>query len=179
MQVLDTLTTRTVIIGNSGSGKTTLAESLAALANVPAIDLDLLHWTGDGYGLKREEAVARQMASDVAERPEWVIEGVYGWLAEVAIPRATALIWLDVPWSLCREGLLRRGLRRGGTEAEFAELLTWAEAYWDRKTSSSFAGHSRLFEDFPRAKLRLRNRQEVHHLLADVRAELVQTQAVS
>ena len=26
-----------------------------------------------------------------------LFEGVFGWLAEVAVPRATTLIWLDVP----------------------------------------------------------------------------------
>ena len=44
--------------------------------------------------------------------------------------------------------------------------MAWAEAYWERTTLSSFAGHSRLFEDFPRAKRRLRNREEVDQLLA-------------
>ena len=177
--MLEAFRTRTVVIGNSGSGKSTLAEGLAALANVPATDLDLLHWEGDGYGVKRDEAVARQMAFEVAARPGWVIEGVYGRLAEVAIPRATALIWLDVPWSTCREGLLGRGMRRGGTEVEFAKLMAWAEAYWERKTPSSFAGHSRLFEDFPRAKFRLQNREGVRRLLADLRAEAVRTKALS
>jgi adenylate kinase family enzyme len=171
--------TRTVIIGNSGSGKSTLAEGLAALANVPAIDLDLLHWEGDGYGVKRDAAVTREMVHEAAAQSAWVMEGVYGWLAEVAIARATALIWLDVPWSLCREGLLGRGMRRGGTEVELAKLMAWAEAYWERTTSSSFAGHSRLFGDFPRTKLRLRNREEVHQLLADVRAEAVRTKDLS
>jgi adenylate kinase family enzyme len=85
-------TSRTIVIGNSGSGKSTLAASLAALANVPAIDLDLLDWEGHGYGSKREEAVAREMVREAAVAPGWVIEGVYGWLAEVALPRATALI---------------------------------------------------------------------------------------
>ena len=171
--------TRTLIIGNSGSGKSTLAEKLAGLAKVPAIDLDLLRWEGEGYGVKRDRTVARQMAFEAAARPGWVIEGVYGWLAEVAIPRATALIWLDVPWILCRESLLGRGMRRGGTEVEFATLMAWAEAYWERTTSSSFAGHSRLFGDFPRTKLRLRNREGVRRLLADLRAEAVRTKALS
>jgi len=175
--MLEPFKQRTVIIGNSGSGKSTLAEALAVLANVPAIDLDLLHWTGDGYGVKREEAVARQMAMEVAAGPGWIIEGVYGWLAEVTIPRATALIWLDLPWSVCRDGLLARGVRRGGTDADFAELLTWAQAYYDRQTSSAFSGHSRLFEEFPRTKLRLRTREEVQHLLVDLRAENLQPEA--
>ena len=72
--------------------------------------------------------MARQKVADLAATQRWVIEGVYGWLAEVAVPRATALMWLDVSWDVCREGLLARGLRCGGTEADFAELLRWAEA---------------------------------------------------
>lgn len=172
--MLEAFKTRTVIIGNSGSGKSTLAGGLAALAVVPAIDLDLLHWAGDGYGVKREEAVARRMALEVAAKPGWILEGVYGWLAEVALPRATALIWLDVPWSTCREGLLARGVRRGGTEADFAELMVWAEAYWERRTSSSFAGHSRLFDQFSGHKLRLRSRQEADRLLVDLKAAKVE-----
>ena len=95
---------------------------------------------------------------------------MYGWLAEVVVPRATALIWLDIPWEVCREGLLARGQRRRGTEADFSELLKWAEAYWDRQTPTSFAGHQRLFEDFSAAKFRIRARKEADHILADLTA---------
>jgi adenylate kinase family enzyme len=163
-------TQRTVVIGNSGSGKSTLAGRLAALTGVPAIDLDLLHWEGNGYGVKREEAVARQMVREAAAQPRWVVEGVFGRLAEEAVPRATALIWLDLPWSVCRDSLLARGQRRGGTEADFAALLSWAEAYWQRQTPSSFAGHLRLFEGYAGSKRRFRDRQEVQLFLDELRA---------
>jgi hypothetical protein len=95
---------------------------------------------------------------------------VYGWLAEAAVPRATALIWLDISWDVCREGLLARGQRRAGTEADFAELLKWAEAYGDRQTPTSFKGPQRLFEAFSAGKLRIRSRKEADHLLADLTA---------
>jgi hypothetical protein len=111
------------------------------------------------------------MVSEVAAGPSWVIEGVYGWLAEIALPRATALIWLDFPWAVCRDGLLARGPRRGATEQDTEDLLTWAEAYWSRQTPSSFAGHSRLFRDFSGAKLTLHSREQVAQLLAELRAE--------
>jgi adenylate kinase family enzyme len=169
--MLEAFKRRTVIIGNSGSGKSTIAQRLAAVAGVPAIEMDLLHWEGKGYGTKREEAVARQLVQEAASRAGWVIEGVYGWLAEVAIPRATGLIWLDIPWRVCRDGLLARGQRRGGTEADFAALMTWAEAYWQRQTASSFAGHFRLFERFSGAKCRFRDRQEIQSFLAELRVE--------
>lgn len=153
---------RTVIIGNCGSGKSVFAGSLAALTHIPATDLDSLHWEHDGY--KRDEESAKRLVREAGAAPRWIIEGVFGWLAEIAIPRATALIWLDLPWSVCREGLLARG-QRGGNEAGFADLLAWSAAYWDRKTSSSFEGHYRLFESFAGIKLRLRDRGEVRQLL--------------
>src|SRR6266436_8697460 len=148
----ESLVERTVIIGNSGSGKSTLAEAIASLVHIPVIDLDLLHWEQDGYGTKRHEDVARQMAFHVSNQPRWIIEGVFGWLAEVALPKATALVWLDFPWSLCRAGLLARGPRRGATDQDDVELLKWAETYWNRQTPSSFADHSRMFANFPGTK---------------------------
>lgn len=162
---------RTIIIGNSGAGKSNLAEHFAALIPGRAVDLDLLHWEDDGRGPKRDENAARALVRDIAAGPAWVIEGVYGWLVEEAFPRATALIWLDLPWSACRQGLLARGQRRGGTATEFADLLKWAEAYWDRTTPSSFAGHARLYEAFAGIKQRLQTRDEVAGFLARLRGD--------
>lgn len=169
------LTERTVVIGNSGSGKSTLAEAVANLARIPAIDLDLLHWEDGGYGLKRDEDIARKMVLDISDQPRWIIEGAFGWLAEVALPKATALIWLDFPWSVCRAGLLARGLRRGATNHDAAELTKWAEAYWTRQTASSFAGHSKMFNDFSGTKLRLESREQVAQLLEDLRVSMTNT----
>ena len=113
------------------------------------------------------------MTLEVSTQPLWIIEGVYGWLAEIALPRATALIWLDFPWSLCRAGLLARSPRRGATDQDTVELLKWAETYWNRQTPSSFAGHSRMFANFPSTKFRLETREQATILLADLRACMV------
>ena len=168
-QMFESLSRRTVIVGNSGAGKSAFAENLSALVHVPVIDLDLLNWEGDGYGRKRDNDAARRMTLEVSARPLWIIEGVYGWLAESALPRATALIWLDFQWSLCRAGLLARSPRRGATDQDGVELLKWAETYWNRQTSSSFAGHSRMFNNFPGTKFRLEGRKQAALLLADLR----------
>ena len=96
MDLFGALQQRTVIIGNSGSGKSTLAGHLAAWLHVPVVDLDALHWVDAGYGQKRDEEITRGLVVDAAAHPRWIMEGVYGWLAEVAMPRATALIWLDL-----------------------------------------------------------------------------------
>ena len=160
-----TLGSRVVIVGNSGSGKSTLARELAQRIGAPAIDLDHIHWQGR-VGVKREENLATEMVVDVASKPRWIVEGVYGWLAAAALPFATTLIWLDLPWRECSEGLARRGPWKGATADEHEDFLKWAEAYWQRQTSSSFAGHLALFENFAGPKLRLRSRSEIDTLLA-------------
>ena len=166
MSLRKALGQRTVVIGNSGSGKSFFAESLGTLVNASVVDLDLLHWEGPGFGVKRNEELAKQMVSGAAADSLWIIEGVYGWLAEVALPKATALVWLDLPWSICRQSLLARGLRREESEESFAALLKWSEEYWDRRTSSSFIGHLNLFDEFSGEKVRLRERDEVQDLLS-------------
>ena len=149
---------RLVVIGNSGAGKSSLATRIAAARALPACDLDRLHWHADGR--KRAEAEARALVAEAAAGDAWIIEGVYGWLAEVALPRATALVWLDLPWAACRDGLLQRGLRRGMTLDDQAALMAWAEDYWTRTTPSSHAGHARLYRAFAGPKARLRTRDE-------------------
>ena len=90
--MIESLKLRTLIIGNSGSGKSSLAGRLGALFQAPTFDLDLIHWKDDGFGAKQDEDVARQKVMDLAETQRWIIEGVHGWLVEVATPRATTLI---------------------------------------------------------------------------------------
>jgi adenylate kinase family enzyme len=159
------LGSRVVIIGNSGSGKSTLAKALAGYIAVPAIDLDPIHWQ-DKVGVKRNEARATAMVVELAGKPEWIIEGVYGWLAAAALPFATSLIWLDLPWAVCSEGLSRRGPCKSAAAGEHEAFLQWAEAYWQRQTSTSFSGHLALFENFAGSKLRLRSREEIDALPA-------------
>jgi adenylate kinase family enzyme len=159
------LGSRVLIIGNSGSGKTTLALELARRMGAPSTDLDRIHWQ-DAVGNKREENLAADMVLEVAREARWVIEGVYGSLAGTALPFASSLIWLDLPWSVCIEGLSRRGPWEGATVGEHEAFLQWAEAYWQRETPSSFAGHLRLFEKFSGPKRRLVSRREIDALLA-------------
>lgn len=157
---------RLLVVGNSGSGKSTLSERITRLTSQPVFDLDLVHWQEDGR--KRDEDASRDAVRTIIAAPSWIVEGVYGWLAEIAIPRATALIWTDLSWPECRNGLLRRGLRRGMTEANQHALLSWAEAYWLRSTPSSAIGHARLFAAFAGEKVRLSTRQEVGEFLSRV-----------
>jgi adenylate kinase family enzyme len=153
---------RILIIGNSGSGKTTLARAVSDSHQHPLIGLDQIHWEEGGFARKRDEQEARRLTRDAAAGECWVMEGVYGWLAEEAMPRVQSLLWLDLPWAACRAGLLARK----ADQAFDGDMLLWAEHYWIRETSSSFAGHLRLYDDFTGDKLRLRGREDVAAFIA-------------
>ena len=150
---------RWVVIGNSGVGKSHFAARIGALLQLPVCDLDLVHWRANGR--KRDEAEAYSCIYATASGPRWVIEGVYGWLVEPALIRASALVWLDLHWDVCSDGLMQRGLRRGMTAADQEALRAWAQAYWTRTSSSSFSGHEQLYLAYAGAKERLRTRAQV------------------
>lgn len=156
---------RTLIIGNSGSGKSWLANALSERWACAAIDLDDLHWEPGGYGVRRDKQQAARDVTAVAEVDAWVIEGVYGWLADFAMPRVTTLIWLDFPVEECLANLNHRGLRGGGDTQAFRELLEWASAYRERDSSSSWVGHKQIYDSFSGPKFRLTSRSDLDALM--------------
>jgi hypothetical protein len=167
--MITTLGPRIVIIGNSGSGKSTLAKALeACVGGGEVVDLDRVHWQ-DKVGSKRDADQAKAMVAGFAAKPRWIIEGVFGWLAEVALPSATSLIWLDMPWNVCRENLALRGPWPGASVDEHADFLGWAEDYWRRSTPSSFSGHLALFETFKGTRQRLIARSAIAEVMDGAR----------
>ena len=157
---------RTVILGNGGSGKSWLAGRLARSLGSQAIDLDEVHWLPGGYNARRDPAEAGAAVRKRAAADRWIIEGVYGWLAAEALPRATALLLLDFPEDECVENVQARGTRRGGDEASHMALIAWIQEYRTRQNSNSFKGHSELFDAFTGPKARLKSR-------ADLEAQVV------
>lgn len=152
-------TSRLVVIGNSGLGKSTLATRLAKHAGLVVHHLDPVRWSTPGVRREADEATA--MVRGIAASRGWIVEGVFGWLAEVALPAADGLVWLDLPWEECRAGILRRGPAQEGSVEAHAELLVWAGGYWTRTTSSSSAGHAALYDTFPRWKRRVGDRGQL------------------
>jgi adenylate kinase family enzyme len=146
--------TRAVVIGNSGSGKSTVAERIGAALSLPTHDLDVLHWRPDGR--ERDEGEAKALVAEVAATTGWVIEGVWASLLDVALVRATVLVWLDLSWDECREWLLQRGPHYGMNPNDHDTLRAWANAHRDR-----LAGQAQLYNGFGGQKIRLATRHEV------------------
>ena len=145
---------RTVIIGNSGSGKTWLARQLGSQLGVPVVHLDEIFWLPGGFDAKRDPAQVSQIISREKAATTWIVEGVYGDLASEFLTAAQTLIWLDLPWPVCKLRLEARGseskshLNHAQTEGGLKALIAWAEGYSSRQGSGGRALHASLFELF-------------------------------
>ncbi len=165
---------RIVIIGNSGSGKTWLAKSLAEKASVSVMHLDEVFWLPNGFNEQRDPTEVSRLIDSKKDKPVWIVEGVYGNLASQFLPSALALVWLDVPWAVCKQRRELRGaeskahLNREQSEQGLLELVHWAEAYWSRLGSSSYVAHLEMFETFSGYRFRLQNEAQVDGYLKSV-----------
>ena len=128
----DAVPRRVVVRGSSGSGKTTLARRLAALLDVPHVELDAIHHQPGWTPLPREPfraAVDEALPADGG----WVVDGNYDQLVgDIPLGRADALVWLDLPrWRVVRR-LAWRTLRRTLTREE---LWNGNREHWSNLTS--------------------------------------------
>ena len=158
---------RTVIFGNSGSGKSWLARRLGEKRSTPVVHLDEIFWLPGGFNAKRDPAQVSLLVEANRALGRWVVEGVYGDLARQFLPSAMTVVWLDLPWEICRKRLETRGsesrshMGRAQSDNGLRELVEWAEGYATRQGSSGHAAHLALFESFEGQRLRLRSAPEV------------------
>ncbi len=163
---------RTVIFGNSGSGKTWLARRLCEKSAAPVVHLDDIFWLPGGFDAKRDPAEVSALIDASRATAQWIVEGVYGNLAKQFMQSALSVVWLDLPWAVCKRRLEARGseskshMGREQSETGLRELVAWAEGYCTRQGSSGHAAHLALFESFGGPRARLRSEQEVLEYLS-------------
>ena len=56
---------------------------------------------------------------------------------------------------------------REESETGLKELIIWASQYYERKTKSSYFGHSLIYENFLKTKIRLKSEDEVMQFIQD------------
>ncbi len=162
---------KTIIIGNSGSGKTWLAAKLAETDSLSVIHLDELFWEPGGFVRKRPQETVLQLIEQAKASPAWIVEGVFGELAERFSDQADFLVWLDIDWTTCRERLTRRGsaskkyMDREQTEEGLRRLIEWASHYYDRTDLRSHAGHQGLFQRFPGQKIHIHSEEQANMIV--------------
>lgn len=101
-----------MIVGCPGAGKSWLAERVAARTGSPLIRLDQEHWQPGWVAPPAASWLSR--VAELTERPDWVMDGNYAGTIEIRLPRADAIIFLDLPRWRCMASLLLRTLRHLG-----------------------------------------------------------------
>ena len=140
-----------------------LAETQAA----PVLHLDDIFWLPGGFNKKRDPVEVSRIIDAARIGDNWVAEGVFGNLAAQFLLSASTLVWLDLPWAVCRDRLELRGseskahMGREQSEAGLRELMQWAQDYPTRGGSSGHAAHLKLFESFKGTRLRLGSESQV------------------
>lgn len=147
---------RIVIFGNSGSGKSTFAKNLSSILGCSHMDLDTVAWeSGVATPIRRTlEASQPEILEFINSEKNWVVEGCYADLLEVALTHATEIIFLNPGAKTCVDNARNRPWephKYSSPEAQDANigmLIEWIKEYDRRKDEFSYMAHRRLFESF-------------------------------
>lgn len=156
---------RILVFGNSGAGKSTWARRQIDRQGVAHLDLDTLAWRPTDPPTRAPIAESQTqiiafMDACTDGHARWVIEGCYADLLALATPYATALIFLDLPVSVCIEHARARSWEphkypsQAAQDANLAMLIEWIRAYPDRDGPCGRAAHTTLFDTFAGLKHR-------------------------
>jgi adenylate kinase family enzyme len=121
---------RIAVVGGSGSGKTTVARRLAAMNDLPYVELDALHWGPNWTACPKDEFRAR--VEGAISGDAWIVDGNYtGKLNDLVLQRADLVVWLDLPlrktlprlWSRTRCRMRERTVLWSGNRETWRDVL--------------------------------------------------------
>jgi adenylate kinase family enzyme len=162
---------RILIFGNGGTGKTWLARQISDILRRPAVHLDDLRWAPGQYGIARDNQLVFNEVAEAGKADHWLMEGVYGWLANAVLHRVTSLIWIDLPDDDCVANITARRIQGGGSEENLRELIDWVREYREHgKSSTSYESHKKSFDACRGNKALLTSRSEVTGFVETIRS---------
>ncbi len=97
---------RILVLGSGGAGKSTFAKQLSRKTGLPLIHLDLHFWNSGWVETSRDKWLP--MVIELAERPEWIMDGNYSGTIDIRMKYADTVIFLDYGRLTCSLGVLKR-----------------------------------------------------------------------
>jgi adenylate kinase family enzyme len=170
---------RILIIGAPGTGKSTLARIMGLRLGLPVIHLDAEYWQ-PGWVEPAKDTWAAKVAM-LAARETWVMDGNYSGSWQLRLPRAEAVVWLDLPRrvyltrTLVRTfgnlGRVRPDLGPDCPERFDWEFVKWVWNYRGRSRNRTIATLDRVRSD--KRVVVLRSPGEVAAFIAGLPASLM------
>lgn len=159
---------RILILGPSGAGKSMLARQIGERLGLPVVHLDAINWN-PGW-VQTETAQFRERVAEAASGDRWVMDGNYTAHLDLRLPRAEAVIWLDLPRHVYFPRAVWRSIRNYGQSRddvgpgcpERFDLSFFKDWVWTYPTRSR-ARHAQIMANLP-GEIRgivLRSRAEV------------------
>jgi len=160
---------RILVFGAPGTGKSTLARAVAARLGLPVIHLDAEFWRPGWVEPAKDEWQAQ--VAMLAARDAWVMDGNYSNTWNLRLPRAHAVVWLDLPRSIYFARTLLRtignyGRVRPDLGRDCPERFDWAFVKW----AWNYPGRSRAKTEATLDGIRSEKRVVVLRSPAEVRA---------
>lgn len=150
---------RILIFGNSGSGKSTLAKTLCSSEGLTHLDLDNLAWLPT---MPPERKAVEESSAEILEfiqlNSNWVIEGCYTDLLEIAVPFSTEMIYMNLSVEQCIENAKNRPWEphkyasKEAQDSNLQMLIEWIKKYPLRADTFSSAAHNSLYDKYSGAK---------------------------
>jgi len=117
------------VIGTPAAGKSTLARRLAAVLDLPHVELDDSFWAANWTPVEPDTFL--HTVGGLLDAPGWVVDGQYAGAVAAYADRAHAVIWVDTPWWVSLPRLIRRTARRarrGDPLWSAGNVETWRHA---------------------------------------------------
>lgn len=173
---------RILIIGSSGAGKSALSKKLGEKTGLKIIHLDKIYWKPNWTEPEKEDwRIALEKI--MRENESWIMDGNYSNTLDIRVPFCDAIIFLEMPRSVCVYRVLRRvafsykktrsDMADGCPEKFDWEFLKWI---WDFNNRSK-PKIERILKRCENEKtiIRLRSKREVESFLGNFETDKVKS----
>ena len=132
-----------------------MARALAARHGVALLELDTVVWEpGKVAVLRPREDIEADFERFLDSNETWVVEGCYGELVEMALPRCSELVFLNPGLEACVVNNRRRPWEPHKYESAEAQdsmlsnLIEWVAGYYTRSDQWSLAYHRHIYDSY-------------------------------